>query len=540
MGRPLSRSFLTALALAATQSAQEPAGRVVGYFPAWGIYARNYHVPQIPASRLTHLNYAFANLANGRIALGDPYADIDRFYPGDCWNPGCRRGSFNQLRLLKQAHPQLRTLISVGGWTWSSGFSDAVLTAQSRATLAQSIVDFVVEHGFDGADIDWEYPVGGGLASNVTRAVDRANYPLFLAELRARFTARSISTGQSYLLTIAAPAAPAVIANFDLPAIHPHLDWINVMTYDFHGPWGDPVTGLNSPLHADPSDPSPEPQRSTWTVAAAMQAYLAAGVPVDKLQLGVAFYGRGFGGVQSTTDGLYAPYAGPSSPGTWENGVYDHDDLAARYVGSNGWARHWNDAARVPWLFHPTSRVFISYDDPRSVAEKVWFARQHALGGVFFWELSGDRQGALLAPIHRWLRERPALAAPSASISTAQPAPVAMTLRGGAARAARSYVIAASSAGTWPGLPLGNDTLPLQPDWLLSALPVLLGSPLAPGFLGVLDASGRAAAAFDLSPLGALPPAMLGMRLHAAAWVFDGQGSVDGEPSNPIEMWFRG
>jgi chitinase len=529
--------LLAAVFCSVGPTAQSPSGRVVGYFPSWGIYARNYHVPQIPAAQLTHINYAFANVVQGRIALGDPYADIDRFYPGDCWNPGCRRGSFQQLRLLKQAHPHLKTLISVGGWTWSSNFSDAVLTPQSRAIFAQSIVDFVVEHGFDGADIDWEYPVSGGLGSNTTRAVDRIHYPLFLAELRAQFTARTATTGQTYLLTIAAPAPPAIIANFDLAAMHPHLDWINVMTYDFHGPWGDPVTGMNAPLYEDPADPSSN--RATWNAAAAMRSYLGAGVPSAKLHIGVPFYGRGFGSVQSTTDGLYAAYGGPSSPGTWENGVYDYDDLVARYIGRNGYAQYWNDAARVPWLFHPTARTFISYDDPRAVAEKAWFARQHGLGGVFFWELSGDRGGALLATLSRWIRERPALVAADAQIALTQPRPVAISLVGGIARATRSYVVAASTEGTWPGLALGNDTLPLRSDWLLGALPMLLGSPIAPGFLGTLDASGSAAAAFDLTRLGVLPPAMLGLRIHAAAWVFDSSQGVNGQPSNPIEITFR-
>ena len=142
-------------------TAQTADKRIVGYFPSWGIYARNYHVPNIPAAQLTHINYAFANVQNGVITLGDSYADIDRWYPGDCWNPGCRRGSFERLRVLKQQFPHLKTLISVGGWTWSGGFSDAVLTPAARATFAQSIVDFVDLHEFDGADLDcdgWDGP----------------------------------------------------------------------------------------------------------------------------------------------------------------------------------------------------------------------------------------------------------------------------------------------------------------------------------------------------------------------------------------------
>ena len=129
--------------------------RVVGYYTSWSVYARNYHVAQLPADKVTHINYAFANISGGQIALGDRYADIDKFYPGDSWAPGALRGNFNQLRKLKQKHSHLRTLISIGGWTWSGNFSDAVLTPASRQAFARSCVDFIVQYGFDGVDLDW-------------------------------------------------------------------------------------------------------------------------------------------------------------------------------------------------------------------------------------------------------------------------------------------------------------------------------------------------------------------------------------------------
>ncbi|MBK8097531.1 MAG: glycoside hydrolase family 18 protein [Planctomycetes bacterium] len=536
---PRLRSFLLAAAtLTPAITAQAPPRRVIGYFPSWGIYARNYHVPNIPAARLTHVNYAFANVQNGVVVLGDAYADTDRFYPGDCWNPGCRRGSFHQLELLKQQHPHLRTLISIGGWTWSGNFSNAVLTAQSRATFAQSIVDFVDTWRFDGADIDWEYPVSGGLGGNTTRPQDRTNFTLFLAELRQRFATRTQTTGKTYLLTIAAPANPAIIANLEVAAIHPHLDWINVMTYDFYGPWGDPRTGMNAPLHRDPLDPTPEPQRTTFTLSAAIDAYLALGVPADKLQPGAAFYGRGFGNVQSATNGLYAPYSHPSSPGTWEAGVYDYTDLAANYVNRNGYTRWWHDAARVPFLWSSAARTFVSYDDPRSIAEKAWFANQRGLGGVMFWELSGDRNQELLAELDAWIRQRPALQAPATPVALAAPHRVDLTLHGGSARAGRLFVLLAGVSGTWPGSTVGAGTLPLNLDWLSEASLQLAGGALFPQGIGQLDASGAANPAIDFAAAPVLPPALLGLRVHAAAWVFAAVGSLAGDCSNPIEITF--
>ncbi len=536
----MRRLLLCSLAalLASVATAQEPARRIVGYFVSWGIYARNYHVSDIPAASLTHVNYAFANLANGSIALGDPYADIDRFYPGDCWNPGCRRGSFHQLELLKQRFPHLRTLISVGGWTWSGQFSDAVLTPTSRATFAQSIVDFVDQYGFDGADIDWEYPVSGGLASNVTRPQDRQNYTLFLQELRARFTQRGATTGKTYLLTIAGPANSAIIANFELDRIHPLLDWINVMSYDLHGPWGEPYTGMNAPLRADPADPNPEPMRSQFNVEAAIASYRAQGVPAEKLGVGLAFYGRGFAGVSpGSTNGLYRSYSGPSSAGTWEPGVFDHSDLAANYVGRNGYASFWHDASRTPWLMNASNGTFLSYDDPRSLREKCWFVQAEGLGGAMFWELSGDRPRALSAVLEQELLHRAALRAPRRRVSTARPTRVELAVEGGRARAGRPYLLLASSSGNFPGTQLpGLPLLPLQWDALTDTSIALAGSALFPGSLGVLDAQGAARAALDLSIFPALPPALAGTRWTLAAWIFAGPGGPSGEPTNVVEL----
>ena len=462
--------MLVVLGLAHAVPAQSPEKRIVGYYTSWSIYGRNYLADQIPAAQVTHVNYAFANIQNGLIALGDYYADVDRFYPGDCWNPGCRRGNFHQLELHKQNHPQLHTLISIGGWTWSGGFSDAVLTPQSRQAFVASIVNFVDQYYFDGADIDWEYPVSGGLASNTTRPQDKQNFTLFVQELRQQFTVRSQTTGKQYLLSIAAPANPNIINNLEVSLLSPWLDWFNVMTYDFHGPWGDPVTGMNAPMFADPNDPTPEPARSQFNTTRAIQNYLALGVPRDKLQIGVPFYGRGFAGVSGGPNfGLYRAYTGPSSPGTWEAGVYDWTHLKNSYVNLNGHGAHWLDRQRVPWLYNPGSSTFISYDDPRSVSEKAWFVQAADLGGAMFWEFSCDRQNDLLGPLHEWLRLRPALRAPVREISLSQPVALPLSLVGGSARAGRPYLVLGSFADAWPGVLViaGSPVLPLNVDWLL-------------------------------------------------------------------------
>lgn len=128
---------------------------VLAYFAAWSIYARNYFVADIDGSKITHINYAFANVNSDlTIVLGDSWADVEKTFPGDTWDQPLR-GNFNQLIKLKQKHPHIQTLISVGGWTWSGKYSDVALTPDSRAKFARSAVNFVRNYSFDGLDIDW-------------------------------------------------------------------------------------------------------------------------------------------------------------------------------------------------------------------------------------------------------------------------------------------------------------------------------------------------------------------------------------------------
>ncbi len=398
--RWIGTCFLALAWLASLQAAHAwpPDRNLVGYYPSWAVYGRDYHVPDIPAERVNIINYAFANLAGGEIVLGDPYADTEKWYPGDSWHPDSLRGSFHRLQILKRQHPHVRTLISVGGWTWSTYFSDVALTPASRARFAASCVAFVQRYEFDGVDIDWEYPVSGGHPGNVYRPEDRENYTLLLAELRGQ-----LSAAGDYLLTIAAPASPLVIPNIEVELIHPYLDWINIMTYDFHGPWGgdfDEVTNFNAPLHPASDDPTPEPAHSAFNLAAAVETYLVLGVPRAKLNPGLAFYGRGYGLVQDQNDGLFAGYQGPAWNGTWEAGVFDFWDLRQHYIDLSGYASHRHAEAQVPWLFNPGARVMISYDDPISIAAKGHYINSQMLGGAMFWEFSADRDAELLETIH--------------------------------------------------------------------------------------------------------------------------------------------
>jgi chitinase len=395
-------AFLCVLLFVSGTAAGEK--RIVGYFTEWGIYGRKYNVPDIPAAKLTHINYAFAKInERGECALFDSYPAIDKAYPGDKWDPGELRGSFKQLQLLKKKHPHVKTLISVGGWTLSGPFSDVALTEASRSKFTASCVAFMLRYSFDGVDIDWEYPVSGGLEGNKTRPADRQNYTLLLAELRKQLDEQGKKERKHYLLTIAAPAGPETYANIEIDRIHRHLDWINLMTYDFHGGWSE-QTNFNAPLFASSKDTTKdETVRKQCSVDCAVKAYLSAGVPAEKLVVGVPFYGRGWQGVKNVNDGLHQP-RGPGLPrGTWENGVFDYKDLAANYVGK--FKRVWHKEAKVHWLHDEKTGIMISYDDPDSMKNKAEYVNMHNLGGVMFWDLSADdSKASLLTSLHSTLR----------------------------------------------------------------------------------------------------------------------------------------
>lgn len=379
---------------ATEELAAVPPYRIIGYYASWAIYGDGYFVTDIPADLLTHINYAFAFVSDeGEIALADEWADAQYRYPNDSPDQPLL-GNFHQLRLLKQAHPHLQTLISIGGWTGSGGFSDVARTPDSREKFARSVAAFVTRYGFDGADIDWEYPTGGGAPGNTERPDDAGNFVLLLEALRAALDERGQRDDRHYALTIAASASPSANRRLDWSQIHPLLDWINVMTYDMSGSWSR-VTGFNAPLYNSSENP-PEGNSTD----SAMRAFLDLGVPADKLVMGVPFYGRGWAGVRDENNGLHQPFNG--LPAGVPEGSFAYHALADGFAGT--YQRFWHEAAQVPWLYAADTGTMISYDDPESLGIKASYARESGFGGIMFWELSQDSEdSALLRSIYQTL-----------------------------------------------------------------------------------------------------------------------------------------
>ena len=374
-----------ALLIAGATTANAADDTIIGaYYP--GGSAERYPVASIPADTLTHLFYAFARIEDGRCVVAPQAA-----------------AHFEQLKALKQTHPKLRTLISIGGWE-AGGFSDAALTDKSRKRFVSSCVAMFFDTyrgSFDGVDIDWEFPVSGGPKEIAARPGDRHNMTLLAREFRRQLDARGKPRGQAYLVTAALPVGrmqsagpydPAL--SFELKALGETLDFINLMTYDM-GTAFSSVATFNAPLHEVPDDPLPPELRRTNNVTGAVAYYRQHGVPDDKLVLGVPFYGRGFKVSSDANNGLYQPYSQPWAAGDWRQ-------IQSDLLTDAKWTRHWHPVAQTPYLFNAAERIFVSYEDPRSIELRARWAKDNGLRGVFMWELTGDdAQASLLKAMVR-------------------------------------------------------------------------------------------------------------------------------------------
>jgi chitinase len=407
---------------------------VVGYFTQWSIYRRNYLVRDVESSgaaeAMNVINYAFAAPdENLRCASLDTFADYGKRFDASESVDGVAdtvaqplKGNFNQLLKLKQMHPHLRVLISLGGWTQSFRFSDAALPA-NREAFVESCIDMFIRGNvapgisaagvFDGIDVDWEYPGSCGETCSSRPADDVKNFTALLAEFRAQLedlegeVETATGTRPEYLLTIAAPAGaahygPILDDTGEKDPTHvtqmvDALDWINIMAYDFHGSW-EPAGPTNH--HAALYASTCESVNGDWGDKA-VGAYLFAGVPRNKLLLGVPFYGRGWRGVAAVGDGLCQP-AGGVPRGVYEKGINDYEVLDAQ-------GRHDFYGDGTHWTFNGSE--FWSYDDAQSLGVKAGYVndRDRPLRGLMFWELSGDApDGRLLKALRESLGTAPA------------------------------------------------------------------------------------------------------------------------------------
>lgn len=335
--------------------------KIIGYAAGY----EDYDFSKIDATKLTHINFAFANIVEGKAAFE---LETDA-------------AKIATLIGLKEQNPDLKVLYSVGGWVWSDQFSTMAAYDESRKKFAESCVELLKKHNFDGVDLDWEYP-GQRAEDNDFRPSDKDNFTLLLAEIRQALDVQGEKDNTHYLLTIATGADQAYIDHTNLGEAHKHLDFINVMCYDFYQGWMF-QTGHHANLH-----PSDKEKYGGNSGVEAIDRHIEAGVPVDKLVLGIPFYGRQWEKVAPTEVPLYAN----ANQGGY---IISYWEILEK-LKSGKYEKMYDESAKATYLWNPTENIFISYDTPKEIKLKAEYIKEKGLGGAMFWEYSLDKDQELL------------------------------------------------------------------------------------------------------------------------------------------------
>jgi len=333
-------------------------------------YVMDQNLPSVTAEdakRLTHLNVAFGLIQNHMVQTSHLK----------------NLGVFPELR---QANPQITIILSIGGWG-AGGFSEAAATRETRKIFVDSAITAMLQGGFDGIDIDWEYPciAVAGIAADPK---DKVNFTALCKELREALNRQSEQDKRPYFLSIAAGADQYFIDSTEMDQVQEVLDLVQLMTYDMRGGF-QTLTGHHTGLFTGTGD------LNRISVDASVQLFLNAGVPRHKIVIGAAFYARKWKGVPDKNHGLYQMAESSGGYGA------RYGELVRSYIDQNGYKRYWDDEAKAPYLFN--GNEFISYDDPLSLKYKAQYVRENGLRGIMYWEHGGDETRTLLQTLYEEL-----------------------------------------------------------------------------------------------------------------------------------------
>jgi chitinase len=342
--------------------------QIIGYYPNWRMYNRKgiTRHDNLMYSKYTILNYSFFKpAANGEILNSDAHSDNILLVESPT--------------VVDLAHLWgCKVMVSIGGWTFSDQFPGIAADPVKRKKFADECVRLIKQYKFDGIDIDWEFP---GYADHNGGPADKENFTLLMQDIRTAIDAHGKTINYRYLLTAAFATYDDANNMIEWDKIIKILDYCNMMTYDFSGPWTADANH-NSPLYLPASG---NPAGLDWVFKRMTGKY---NVPAEKLNLGVAFYGRSF--LFPNKDAkIYGPNSKLTDTITWREfeGTPQYysilDDM-------DKFDKFWDESAQVPYLIKKDKTSFVSYDDEKSIRLKAEYMKDKNVAGTIIWEISGD------------------------------------------------------------------------------------------------------------------------------------------------------
>lgn len=308
-------------------------------------------IKQYPLDKLTHIIYSFLKIQNDTLTFHNP--DQEK--------------TVQELVALKAANPQLKIMVSVGGWSGCSFCSDLFANNEHRRNFAKTTVMLFKQYGIDGLDLDWEYPAIEGYPGHKYDAADKNNFTELIKTLRQEM-------GNDYLLTFAAGGFVKYLEeSVDWDAVMPQVDFVNLMTYDLVGGYAT-VTGHHTLL----KDYRPQQESTNKCVKWLLKKNIAS----EKLIIGAAMYARVWEDVPDIDHGLY-------QPGKFKQGVA-FADFKNYFSDTSGYKYYWDKKAKAPYQYNASKKLFATFDNERSIREKIKFIQRKKLGGIMFWELAQD------------------------------------------------------------------------------------------------------------------------------------------------------
>ncbi len=307
-------------------------------------------IDKYDASKMTHIIFCFGHLKGNRFSVRSPRDTA----------------VIKKMVSLKEKNPELKVLLSLGGWGGCKTCSDVFATKQGRKEFTESVKEFYEYFKVDGLDLDWEYPAIKGFPGHKFTPQDKKHFTKLVNELR--------KIGYNYELSFAAGSSERFLDSaIQWRQVMKKVDFVNLMTYDHSGP-GSSITAHHTGLYSTPE----QPRSADYTV----RYLLDHGVPSEKIIVGGAFYGKIFENVDSTNNGL-------SQPGKFKN-TMNYKDAVVKLTADSGWIYHWDEKASAPYLYNPSKKQFFTYDDKRSIELKTKYVIDNKLGGIMYWHLGGD------------------------------------------------------------------------------------------------------------------------------------------------------